>query len=105
MYKSCTNVQIPHWYASDISLAALKVAKQNAKKHRAVIKFIHSNILENVRMSFDIIIANLPYGWSEWKNNCSMETVGLKFEPKEALFTKENGLMIKWFTNVYNAYC
>ena len=39
-----------------------------------------------------IITANLPYGWKEWKNESSAETVGLKFEPAEALFTGENGL-------------
>jgi release factor glutamine methyltransferase len=80
--------------ATDISKKALAVAKENAKIHKVKIKFIHSNILENVRMSFDIIIANLPYGWSEWKNNTSTETAGLKCEPKNSLFTKEKGLFL-----------
>jgi release factor glutamine methyltransferase len=89
--------------ASDISWAAIKVAKQNTRIHRVKIKFIHSDILQNVRMNFDIIVANLPYlpseastkegGWSELKNNTSAETAGLKFEPKQALHTKEKGLM------------
>src|ERR1051326_2631101 len=45
--------------ASDISKKALAVAKQNAKIHKAKIKFVHSDMLENIRMSPDIIIANL----------------------------------------------
>ncbi|MBI3231736.1 MAG: peptide chain release factor N(5)-glutamine methyltransferase [Candidatus Doudnabacteria bacterium] len=79
-------------HASDISKKALAVARQNARAHGVEIKFIHSDILQNVGISFDIIVANLPYGWKAWQNNTSAETVGLKFEPKEALFTKENGL-------------
>lgn len=81
------------FYASDISKKALAVARHNAKKHRVKIKFIHSDILKNARMNFDVIIANLPYGWKGWENESSMETIGLKFEPKQALFTKEKGLM------------
>jgi release factor glutamine methyltransferase len=80
------------FYASDISSAALKIAKQNAKKHHAKIKFTQSDLLKNIKGDFDIIIANLPYGWSEWENNSSAQTIGLKFEPKQALFTSENGL-------------
>jgi release factor glutamine methyltransferase len=78
--------------AIDISSAALKVAKANAKYHQAKVKFIKSDLLANIKGNFDIIVANLPYGWLKWKNNTSSETIGLKFEPKEALFTKENGL-------------
>ncbi len=81
-------------HASDISKKALKVAKANAKAHGVKIRFIHSDILQNMRMSYDVIVANLPYGWNEWKNNSSVETVGLKFEPKQALFTGEKGLLI-----------
>src|SRR3989344_5654087 len=82
------------FYASDISTKALQAAKINARIHKTKIKFIHSDILKNVRMSFDIIIANLPYGWNAWKNNTSAETIGLKFEPQNALFTKEKGLLL-----------
>ena len=79
-------------YASDISAKALAVAKENAKAHRANVKFVRSDLLQNLKSKFDVIIANLPYGWQAWKNNTSAETVGLKFEPKQALFTGEAGL-------------
>lgn len=78
--------------ASDISPTALLVAKHNAKTHGAKIKFYKSDLLKNIKPDFDIIIANLPYGWAEWKNNTTQVSVGLKFEPKQALFTKERGL-------------
>ncbi len=68
--------------ASDVSKKALKVARQNAQTHKVKIIFKHSDILQNVRMSFDVIIANLPYVTSgdyyRLKQN-------LKFEPKMAL--------------------
>ncbi len=93
-------------YASDISAKALKVAKENAKillspprkdhihtsTYECGVTFIKSDLLENIKFVPDVIIANLPYGWKQWKNNATAATVGLKFEPKEALFTKENGL-------------
>ncbi len=79
---------------SDISDKALAVAKENAKAHKVKIKFIKSNLLKNVKNSFDIIVANLPYGWKVWKNNSSAATKGLKFEPQIALFTEENGLKL-----------
>ncbi|MFH0969650.1 MAG: peptide chain release factor N(5)-glutamine methyltransferase [Patescibacteria group bacterium] len=86
----------------DISKKALQIAKQNAKTHKVdkKIKFIHGNLLEPFikklkiknKKSKNIIIANLPYGWSAWKNNSSAETIGIKFEPSIALFTGKKGL-------------
>lgn len=84
----------PVFYASDISKKALKVARANAQAHGVKIRFIHSDILQNMRMSYDVIVANLPYGWNEWRNNTSAETIGLKFEPKQALFTEDDGLYL-----------
>ena len=75
-------------YASDISPAALKVARQNAKFYKAPVKFIKSDLLKNTKDDFDIIIANLPYLAPVWSS------ANLKYEPKQALFTKEKGLML-----------
>lgn len=83
--------------ATDVCDKALKVAKKNAKQHKVLskIKFYKGSLLEPIRnKKIDILVANLPYGWQEWKNNCSMETVGLKFEPAKALFTEEKGLKL-----------
>jgi methylase of polypeptide subunit release factors len=82
-----------------VSVQVLKVAKENAKAHSHTstyqsgkIKFIKSDLLKNVRGEFDVIVANLPYGWQAWKNNSSTATIGLKYEPSIALFTQEKGL-------------
>ncbi len=48
-------------FASDISPKALKVAKLNAKLNSADVKFIKSDLLDNIDEKFDIIISNPPY--------------------------------------------
>lgn len=91
--------------AIDISKSALFVALKNTKLHKInkKIKLIHGDLLKpilNNKKYFKnfnkniIITANLPYGWNSWKNNCSMDTIGLKFEPTIALFANNKGLKI-----------
>jgi len=94
--------ELSSFWGIDISKPALTVARKNARLHQVnkKIKFIQGNLLEPIIKNRKsqianrklIILANLPYGWKEWKNNCSMETVGLKFEPEIALFAGKNGL-------------
>lgn len=48
-------------YASDISKEALKVAKENASIHKADVKFIESDLFNNIEGTFDLIISNPPY--------------------------------------------
>jgi len=90
-------------YGLDVSKRALSVARRNVKFNgiKEKIKFLQGNLLEPIlkkskfkidRNSRILIFANLPYGWSAWKNNSSADTIGLKFEPKIALFTGKNGL-------------
>jgi release factor glutamine methyltransferase len=71
--------------ASDISNQALVLAKQNAKANRVNIKFVKSDLFNNIPGRFDIILANLPYVPAKdykrlYKN--------LKHEPKNALVDK-----------------
>ncbi|MCL5775083.1 MAG: peptide chain release factor N(5)-glutamine methyltransferase [Patescibacteria group bacterium] len=77
---------------SDISGRALLVARQNARRQGLKIRFYKSNLLNNIKGDFDVVVANLPYGWKAWKNNTRVETLGLKFEPQIALFTSQSGL-------------
>lgn len=69
-------------WGSDISKKALSIAKFNAVKHGAKIKFIRSDLFAKIPGRFDLIIANLPYvpikDYTRQKNN-------LKFEPRLAL--------------------
>jgi release factor glutamine methyltransferase len=57
------NLSEAHIYASDVSLDALIVAQINANKHKVSnrIDFIQSNLLEDLPLNPDIIVANLPY--------------------------------------------
>lgn len=74
-------------WASDISKEALKIAKQNDKENR--IKFIESNLFENIKEKFDIIVSNPPYIKTEEIKTLSKE---VQNEPKLALDGGQDGL-------------
>lgn len=89
--------------ATDISKDALKIAKQNAKKHKVLkqIKFYHGNLLTPIKnKKNDVIIANLPYLTN--KEFSSNTITSIKFEPKAALDGGKNGLDIyrKFFQQI-----
>lgn len=82
--------------ATDISGAALKVARLNAQRHgvESRIQFFQSDLLKNVDpVLFEgkevVITANLPYVPKDFQVN--IET---KFEPQIALYGGEDGLDI-----------
>ena len=82
--------------ASDISEAALKVAKENAKTHQANITFLHGSLLEPYlslpyqSMSPLFIIANLPYVSQELLEKAEPDVKD--YEPITALLSEEAGL-------------
>ncbi len=87
-----------NYLASDVSQTALSIAKKNAKLNKTKVKFIKSFLLNGIKQPIDVLVANLPYGWKGWKNNSSVDTMGLSFEPSIALFTNNKGLeLIKKF--------
>ena len=68
--------------ASDISEKALTVARHNAKMHKTTVTFVQSDLFKNIRGTFDLITANLPYvpqGMYELLFH------NLKYEPKVAI--------------------
>lgn len=85
--------------ATDISHAALRVARKNTKIHNVKIKFLQGNLLEPVLKNYSpllaphssiIITANLPYLREEqFQNEPSIQK-----EPKIALVAKNNGLAL-----------
>ena len=76
--------------ASDISQEAIKIAKENVQFHDATIKFIQSDIFDNIDEKFDIIVSNPPY--IDRKDEVTMQDNVLKYDPHLALFAEEEGM-------------
>ncbi len=73
----------------DISSEALETAKKNALIHNVYerIKFVKSDLFENVEGKFNIIVSNPPYIPLKDKNTLQIEVKD--YEPQSALFTND----------------
>ena len=71
-------------------LAALTVAKKNAKLNDVSVKFIKSDLFENVNDKYDMIVSNPPYIRKADLKELQKE---VKQEPKKALDGGEDGLV------------
>ena len=78
-------------YASDISKPAIKIAQKNAAIHSATITTIISHLLENVKFTPDVIVANLPYVDKNWG---WLDKASLASEPALALYADDHGLTL-----------
>ena len=78
--------------ASDISVEALTLARQNAAENNAEITFIHSDLFENINPTekFDVILSNPPYIPAKEIETLQREVKD--FEPNLALDGGEDGL-------------
>ena len=76
--------------ASDVSVAALNIAKENADTNKAEVSFIQSDIFENIKDKFDIIVSNPPY--IDYKDRTTMQDNVLNYDPHLALFAEEEGM-------------
>lgn len=84
------NVPEAEVYGVDISAKALEVAKRNSKELDAKVKFIKSNLFEEIpRKKFDIIVSNPPY---IKKNDLKCLSQEVKNEPELALDGGLDGL-------------
>ena len=72
--------------ATDISEAALQVAKQNALRHDMAdrVTFIGASLLDGVPLRFDLIVANLPYVPASHEPTLSPDV--REYEPHGALY-------------------
>ena len=83
------NLENTNITAVDISKEAIGVARINAKEllKENNIKFIKSNMFENVYKKFDVIVSNPPYIKTK-----EIDEYKLKYEPRLALDGGEDGL-------------
>lgn len=84
--KHLENVEVT---ASDISNKALEVAKKNAKDNSVDVKFVCSDMFENITGKFDLIVSNPPYIEDEVIKTLPQE---VQNEPYIALSGGEDGL-------------
>jgi release factor glutamine methyltransferase len=78
-------------YATDISRAALAVARRNAARHSVVdrIHFLESNLLDKLSSAFDLIVSNPPYIGRREAATLMCEV--REHEPEIALYGGEEG--------------
>ena len=76
--------------AVDISDDAIALAQENAAKLDLTdrVRFLKSDLLENVEGTFDVIVANLPYISIQERGNLSREVL---HDPEVALFASARG--------------
>ena len=86
--------QRPTWDVtlSDISTDALAVAKQNATVLNESVKFVQSDLLNDVDGKYDVIVSNPPYIAEDERKY--MDRSVLEHEPELALFAPHHGLAI-----------
>ncbi len=92
-------------FATDISDAALQVAKQSAKDNNVIINFVNDNILDSKIISsnkFEIIVSNPPYIPESEK--IKMHKNVKDFEPEIALFSPENE-PLKYYKHIAEFAC
>lgn len=75
---------------SDISKAALKIARKNADKNKVTVELIHSDLFKNITGVYDIIVSNPPYINKKDREKLDREVID--HEPHLALFGGDDGL-------------
>lgn len=78
--------------ASDLSVDALEVAKENAQKLSLPVQFIQSDVFDQIEGVFDIIVSNPPYIAYEDKDEVGQNV--FDYEPHTALFAEDEGLAV-----------
>jgi release factor glutamine methyltransferase len=77
---------------SDISEAALELARANGERLGLEVKWLRADLLEGVEDEFDAVLANPPYVAESERGSLAPEI--LRHEPHEALFAGEDGLAV-----------
>jgi len=79
--------------AMDVSIEALKIAKENSGNNQVIIDFIQEDILKlNALPKVDLIVSNPPYVLDSEKEK--MKDNVLEFEPSLALFVEDDNPLV-----------
>jgi len=78
-------------HATDISAAALEIARANAARHQFEkrIQFHQTDLLDGLEGTFDFIVSNPPYVGESEEDTVQLEV--RKFEPRNAVFAGPKG--------------
>ncbi|HEV2250496.1 MAG TPA: peptide chain release factor N(5)-glutamine methyltransferase [Candidatus Limnocylindria bacterium] len=80
--------------ATDVSVAALAVARVNAAANGARIEFRRGDLLTTVTERVDVVAANLPYLRDDALEELAGERTSLAFEPRVATVAGPDGLAL-----------
>ena len=79
--------------ATDLSAAALDIARENAQRNKVAVRFLEGDLLASVAQErFEIVVSNPPYVPTTDRQNLSVEV--RDYEPETALFAGSDGLDI-----------
>ena len=83
-----------HVVATDVSAAALALARRNAERHGVAgrLTFIQSNLLDDVRETAELIVSNPPYLADS--DVAKLQPEVARYEPREALVAGPDGLSV-----------
>ena len=78
-------------HATDISAAALEIARANAARHELEkrIQFHQTDLLGGLNLEFDFVVSNPPYVGDAEEDQVQLEV--RRFEPREAVFAGPSG--------------
>jgi release factor glutamine methyltransferase len=83
-----------HLIATDVSAAALGVARANATAHGVAVDFRQGDLLAPVTEKVDVVAANLPYLRDDTFEQLVGDRASLAFEPREATVAGPDGLAL-----------
>ena len=94
LWRWRTNARAPRLVATDVSAEALDVARRNATRLGVAgrIRFLLTDLFDDVEGSFDLIVANPPY--VRQGDRVSLQPEVRDHEPAVALFAQDDGLSI-----------
>ena len=88
--------------ATDVSVAALELARDNASRHNCGISFVEADLFPSGAARYDLVISNPPYVSAAEYGELDPQV--RDFEPRQALLAEENGLQIyrRLFARLHN---